>query len=548
MGMIKSTLTEIKNKNYMKKSIILITLLLLIGLPGCENFLDKRDPTATTFVEFFNTEEDLRRVIYSSFYDVLTRPQDRRLVFYMLDGRSDNAYSRVSGDHHQLIANGNFNSNTRASEYYWTLYMKHIGRLNVYVANADVPYVEDDAIRQKYKYNMEAIRAWHYFRTTFHFGDIPFVLTPATLEEAVAPAVPQEEILETLFPMAEEIANSLPDEKYNVNAYMFNQNSFKAITMRYALYFGRYEMAARLAKEIMDSKDYELHPVYGDLFNYNADKNNKEVILVMDIESHDGSRATNSFQDLGPHYRTGNGQSYSVPTKSLVDTYWTLQGRRIDNCPLHTKQEYELNPKLNRDPRLAASIFGHGDTFQGEEIDVYDQTSTMFHEQIRGSKSGYWFKKFVDEADAFRTGGNMHFPLVRYAEVLLTYAEAKIMLNDVDQLAMDCINQIRERAGLDMSVADVTLTSKSQQEWIDLIRNERRIEFAAEGQRYDDIIRWRIAENVLNQPALGHSRMVNGKMESLKIEDRSFLPHQYLWPFHESALKVEPGLTQNPGY
>ena len=142
----------------------------------------------------------------------------------------------------------------------------------------------------------------------------------------------------------------------------------------------------------------------------------------------------------------------------------------------------------------------------------------------------------------------MHFPLLRYAEVLLTYAEAKIMLNDVDELAKDCINQVRQRAGLDMTVADVKTGNKSQQEWIALIQNERRTEFAGEGLRYDDILRWKIAEDVLNQPALGHSRLVNGQMETLKIEDRAFKSINYLWPFHESSLRVEPGLIQNPGY
>ena len=142
----------------------------------------------------------------------------------------------------------------------------------------------------------------------------------------------------------------------------------------------------------------------------------------------------------------------------------------------------------------------------------------------------------------------MHFPLSRYAEVLLTYAEAKIMLNDVDDLAKDCINQVRTRAGLDMSIADVKLTNKSQTEWIELIRNERRTEFAGEGLRYDDILRWKIAEEVLNKPALGHTRLVGGKIETLKIEDRSFIPNNYLWPFHENSLRVEPGLNQNPGY
>ena len=254
---------------------------------------------------------------------------------------------------------------------------------------------------------------------------------------------------------------------------------------------------------------------------------------------------------MGPHYRTGPGQSYCVPTKALVDAYWTAQGRPIDECPLHTKEEYELNPSLNRDPRYSASIMGHGDNFYGETIDIYNENSPMFYQKLRSSRTGFWFKKFVDETDAFKSGGNMDFPLLRYAEVLLTYAEAKIMLNQIDDLAKKCINDVRRRAGLDMNFADVTLpayASYTQQQWVELIRNERRLELAAEGQRYDDIIRWKIAENVLNKPAEGHTRIVEGRKETLKVEDRSFKSHNYLWPFHENSLKVEPGLVQNPGY
>lgn len=531
----------------MKKSIIYFGLLATMSLTSCEKFLDKTDPTATSFVEFFNTEEDLRRVVYSSYVDVFTSVGARGILFYLEDGKSDNAYSRVEGDHHQRIANGNFNANTAAFLYYYELQMKHMGRLNTFIANADVPYVEDEAVRTKFKSILEALRVWHYFKLTSRWANLPFFLEPATIESALQPPTPKEEILDQLFPLAEEIANRLPENEYTSDAYMFNRYSFKALTMRYALYNGRYELAAKLAKEIMDSGKYQLHANYGDLFNYRADKTNKEFIMKFDMESHANS-ATNSFRDLAPQFRTGNGQSYVVPTKSLVDSYWTKQGRKIEDCPLHTKAEYELDPKLNRDPRLASSIFGHGDEFSGETIDVYNPNSLMYFENQRASKSGYWFKKFVDETDAFKSGGNMHFPLLRYSEVLLTYAEAKIMLNDVDELAKNSINQVRSRAGLDMTVADVKLTSKSQAEWIDLIRNERRVEFAGEGLRYDDILRWRIAEDVLNQPALGHTRMVDGRMETLKIEDRSFQPHNYLWPFHENSMRVEPGLVQNPGY
>jgi len=531
------------------KKIILI-LLITTTLVGCEDFLDKRDPTATSFVEFFNDEEDLRRVIYSSYLDVFTLTSNRRTMIYMHDGKSDNAYSRLEGDHHQRLANGNFNSNTDAFLYYYELQMKHLGRLNTFIANADVPYVENESVRQKYKSILEALRIWHYFKLTFRWGDVPFHLEPADLNDATQPATPKEEILDELFPLAEEIASRLPAEEYTTDKYMFNKYSLKALTMRYALYNERYELAARLAKEIMDSGNYSLHPVYGDLFQYEACSNNNEFIMHLNRESN-GNRATYGFRDLGPHYRTGPGQSYLVPLKSLVDSYWTLQGNPINDCPLHSKDEYELNPSLNRDPRYSSSIMGHGDIFYGDTIDIYNENNPMFYENQRASSSGYWFKKYVSEADAFKSSGNMEFAFLRYAEVLLTYAEAKIMMNDVDELAKSCITQVRERAGLDMSEADVTLPkydSYSQQDWIELIRNERRIEFAAEGLRYNDIIRWHTAEEVLNQPALGHTRKENGQLVSLKIEDRSFNSHNYLWPFHENSLRVNPGLRQNPGY
>lgn len=533
----------------MKKLIFAIGLVVCISLSGCEDFLNKTDPTATTFIEFFNDEDDLRRVTYSSFRDVFTHAGDRSLVFYMKEGQSDNAYSRNRGDHHQLIANGNFNSNSRAFEYYYNLHMQHVGRINTYLANIDEPYVENEATRTRYENILKGLRIWHYFHLTMRWGDVPFVLEPATLEEATVAPMRKEDILDILFIQAQDIASDLPPVEYTTDKFMFNRYSFKALTMRYALYNERYELAAQLAKEIIDSGNYELYPNYGDLFQYGADSNNNEFIHRFDKDAYNGNRW--SFNHLGPHYRTGSGNSNLVPLKSLVDAYWTLDGYKIENCPQHTKEEHELNPNLHRDPRYEASIMGNGDIFYEDTINIYNSNSPMFHENERASSSGYWFRKFVSEEDAFRSGSNMEYPLLRYAEVLLTYAEAKIMLNDIDALAKSYINQIRERAGLNMSQADVTLprySSYTQEQWIDLILNERRIELAAEGQRYNDIIRWGIAEEVLNQPALGDTRMVNGEIQTLHIEERSFQPHNYVWPFHESSLKVNPNLEQNPDY
>jgi hypothetical protein len=198
----------------MKK--ITIIMMIMVLLSGCEDFLDKTDPTATSFVEFFNTEEDLRRVVYSSYLNVFTEASTEPLLFYMNDAKSDNAYGRVEERHSQLIANGNFNSNTTAFLYYYELHMKHLGRLNTFIANTDVPYVEDEAVRAKYKSILEALRMWHYFKLTFWWGDVPFHLEPATIADAKQPATPKEEILEYLFTEAEVIANRLPEYEYTI--------------------------------------------------------------------------------------------------------------------------------------------------------------------------------------------------------------------------------------------------------------------------------------------------------------------------------------------
>jgi len=473
------------------------------------------------------------------------------LLFYMQDGKSDDAYSRTSSDHHQIIANGQMDPTSRAFEYYWTIRLKHIGRINMYLDNIDVPYVEDENVRTEYKANLEALRAWQYFIVASRWGDIPYSEETNTLEEATLEETPYEKVMDTLFDSYPGIVDDLRKERYSSDKFRFNKDSFKALVMRYALFDERYELAATLAEEIMNNGDYELYPEYRDLFTYDGHISNDEFIIRMDADSYSG--ATHSFQHLGPHFRTGNGESQVVPTKALVDSYWTLQGDKIDDSPDFTKEEYELNPNLNRDPRYEASILGNGDTFGGDTIDIYDRESSFSYREERGSSSGYWYKKFVDESDAFKGDGSMEFGLLRYAEVLLTYAEAKIMMNEInDPLMKESINKITKRAGLDMNHADVTLSKYDgydQNDWITLIRNERRVELAGEGRRYDDIIRWRIAEDVLSQPAYGDTRMENGELKSIRVENREFNPGKnYLWPHMESDLRVNPNLTQSPGY
>src|SRR5699024_12771823 len=89
------------------KKLLFVIIVISIGLSGCKDFLDKTDCTATNFQEFFNDESDLRRVVYISFRDVFTNPVERRLMFYTMHGRSDNAYARDQVADNQIIGKHN---------------------------------------------------------------------------------------------------------------------------------------------------------------------------------------------------------------------------------------------------------------------------------------------------------------------------------------------------------------------------------------------------------------------------------------------------------
>jgi len=125
--------------------------------------------------------------------------------------------------------------------------------------------------------------------------------------------------------------------------------------------------------------------------------------------------------------------------------------------------------------------------------------------------------------------------LLRYAEVLLNYAEATNEISGPTAEVYNAVNTVRGRTGIDMPPLPDGLT---KDEMRDRIWNERRVEFAMEGLRYSDIRRWKLAETYINtlvEPNSGTPRVFNPAKH-------------YLWPFPESEMDVNPNLQQNPGY
>lgn len=338
--------------------------------------------------------------------------------------------------------------------------------------------------------------------------------------------------------------------------------------MRSALYYGDYERAKEAAQAIMDLKQYELDPDYANIFTV-AGQGSKEIIAsVQYIEN------LKTLYTIGQMYPNADGGwSSIVPTQNLVDTY------EMDNGL--TKEEagdyYDpAHPFAHRDPRMAMTIIFPGQDWNGRIFNTLDKqivNAATGAEETNGdypanadnaSKTALSWNKYLGPksqyADMWSTNA---CPIVfRYAEVLLTYAEAENELNGPSAKVYDLLNQIRNRVGM----PDVDQSKYGTQSTLrELIRRERSVELAGEGLRRADILRWKdangkmVAETVLNGPltriigTVDHSgtdpytRATITRTDEL-IENRSFAVHNRYFPMAQSDMDANPNLKQNPGY
>jgi hypothetical protein len=196
---------------------------------------------------------------------------------------------------------------------------------------------------------------------------------------------------------------------------------------------------------------------------------------------------------------------------------------------------YDPNdPYANRDPRLYATIVYPGATFMNEVV-----TDTRF------AITGYGMKKYTiydqgppptGKSDLKSGQSETNFIVLRYADILLMYAEAQNEFAGQDQSVLDAINEVRERVGM----PDITGTF-TKDELRDIIHHERRVEFAGEALYYNDIRRWKTAEQDLNAPIK--------KYDGSVLETRSFNANRdYWWPLPQNELDLNSSLEQNPNY
>lgn len=531
----------------MKKIIYLIATIALLNACG-ESFLDTNPNDALSPSTFWKSKNDLDLALTGCYSEFESGDNQ----FYR-DCGSDNAYNNFPWEGWTNIGNGLLSAAEPGASYYG---FATINRCNEFLANADNATAVSEADRAIYKAQVRFIRAYKYYILTVNYGDVPLITENFdNPEEAKVPRDAQSVIQKFIEDELTAVIGILPESYSGGEFGKATKGAAQALLMRYHLYFKNYEKALTTAKSITG---YSLNPTFEGLFDP-ANEQNEEVILSVQY-----TPDLYSFY-YTPYLPNGlGGWSSVVPTQSLVDAFEMSDGKTIQEA--EADGEYDsTNPFVNRDPRLRASIVYPGQVFAGKVYKSIESDSPdYFNNADNASRTGYNFKKYTTFMDLtpsapyWNMGNDVY--LFRYAEVLLTIAEAKTELDQIDAELYNALDAVRERAGM----PKVDRSKYANQESVrKLVQNERRVEFAMEGLRRDDIIRWGIAKDVLNGALMGAKRgtvlettLPNGDYEVAMtlpanlIENRSFVvPKNNLLPIPQSAIDKNPQLEpNNPGY
>ena len=593
-----------------------LLILCFIGFNGCEDeVLNLSDPGSPTDATFFQTEAQLD-VALAGVYDALAFVRATPFP-QMLDHATDYAFNRGNVDGTATATTGGLTSTHSLPNSFWNQFYTGIQRANNLLTNMEraVDVTDPDKFQQ---IEAEALflRAIFYSYLIELFGDVPYRTEVATsLDNLAIPRTAKSEIVTNIIADLERAAGILPPVQDGTSRGRASANAANALIARIALNNGDYALAESAASRVINGGSHSLFPDYESLFTA-AGVGSEEVI--MDMSFREGTKTHGLSQRQGTRF---GGWCQYVPAQQTLDSYETINGLPIDEDPTFDP----TNPFENRDPRLKASIVVPGEVWTGHIIQVHSDSIATWKiengqrvqrvynpnasnpggrtivdpydgtEYVSGgpnrfvSFTGYFWKKFSDEPFLLGGGSPLRSEqpiyLIRYAEVLLIYAEAKIESGNIDQSVADALNEIRARAyGTDMgNVANYpAITSMDQGELRQILRRERKIELANEGFRLFDIRRWRIAEKLMNtvllgSPANGFSkiggelgfvpnididgfidysgapsqpRVELGNLDYRELEQRIFdAGRDYLWPIPQAEIDASNGLvTQNPGY
>ena len=534
---------QIFNNTEMKRiQYITAALLLTLSFAACKkDALDKQPTDGTSGANYWKTETNAIQAT-SDVYRYLGDFWDR--IF--LSGATDDTYSWSNWPSDILYAgNGTATSSTGVFGHYWNNFYKMIGAANNVLDNIGKVNGMSDEMRNRLKGEARFLRAYAYQQLIGMYGEVPLVTHVQTVDQFMVTRTPRAQVADFIVKELDTVANYLPVSYDEKNAGRATKGAALALKARTYLYEGDWANAAVAAQAVMTLGGYIIDDDYVGLFN-GTKKESKEIILSGRYIANTYTNGTATWVG-GPSL---GGWSQVVPLQSLVDEYECTDGNTITTSPLYNAAK----PFDNRDPRLKLTIVVPGSQVNGITIDVTAPNSIDGLGKNNGSFTGYYYKKYVPSIISGNYDNNSFndIVLIRYAEILLTYAEAKVESGAIDQSVYDAINLVRQRAGVNMPAITAAKAS-TQAQLRAIIHRERRVEFPLEDNRLFDIRRWKIAETVMPGNVYGILNDYNTSRADygshVLVEKRAFnVGRDYLWAVPQNEMDLNKNLVQNPGW
>jgi hypothetical protein len=546
----------------MKKSLIALSLLLLTAT-SCRKQLDTTPLDAFPVSSFYTSESNALLALTALYRgSILTNVASFNPVDWWdyngllwMELATDNAYDRrLDNSVFNKLTNGTLLNSNLALQYYWTGSYYRIAHCNDFLENiGQVPM--DETKKKRMIAEARFIRACQYFYLETFFNSVPLVTKVLTPDEAnnVSKASHADLVKFTIAELTAAAAD-LPRTKDIPPAETGRASKQAALAFLGRTQLGEnlFADAAVTYKIIIDFGDNIIDPNYSTIF-LESNENSKENIFS--IQFIPNLEANAVMQHHAPAFL--GGYELEDPLGSLMEAYQFTDGTPFS----YTDPRYSAaDVSKNRDPRLRYTIYYPNAPIRTSTYNSHPDASTSI-EQVQSptqqtTQTGYGQHKWIDEGFTgnLQTGYGGNLVIIRYAEVLLSYLEAKMEAGQaIDQALLDAtVNQVRGRASVGMPKFTATDPSTLRP----LLRNERRVELALEGIRLWDIFRWKIGTTALVGDFYGapYPGSVRTRKKSATapadpygrwyVTTKNFRPQDYIWPIPLAEVSVNPKLAQ----
>jgi hypothetical protein len=593
-----------------KVHIYLYISLSLLSIVSCKDSTDLLDATEVTDItpERTFTDSTLTMQFLNGPYSEMAFNWEYKKYGSTRTGTTDISDDGISaaenGALHSVVDGTLSPGNRSPYRDTWQISFKNIRRVNVFLANVSIGRTPMHASTvTRIRAEARFLRAWYYANMLRYFGGLP-ILGDLVMDDNYVFEDRRSSYEETVNYIVNELNLAAADLplNYNERANDFGRitkgaaMALKARVLLYAaspLFNGgnigqelggtleqiavagypnydvnRWRLAQQAALDVINLNEYSLYedaeadinpPGYS-FSRVFLKRKNSEYILQFNLPQ-------NRELEADFFAPSRNSSLRAMPTHNLAEEFGMINGKRRNEVG----SEYDpLKPFEKRDPRFNYTIAFNGTLWHygpvNAKIPVYTYDGAFQDGfQNKTYHTGYFWRKMQEENTMWNGGPNTErcLPLIRYAEILMIYAEASNELDERDK-AYDMIGLLRERAGIETGTDGMyglkpNMDKEAMQE---AIRHERRVEFAYEEQRFWDVRRWKVAENLYNglqltamkvtQKFPGTNNVTDFNYQVLPIVHAQsklvFLKRNYLFPLEQVERDKNRNLVQNPGY